>query len=365
MAARIICGPELAPQQYDPPSLPTAGLPAGQSRKDATLNFLRKLAPLLALTLLALTPASAQQAYTPRPGSGERTRILDAIRPGAGSGIRFIVHELRVVSGKTATYAYAAVDPSKQEYDGGEFLLKNTGGWRVIWSVTGGGTDDCSAAASYYGSALALLTAEGIDPDALNPQLQEEHLRLKTFAAEDPNCTAIGDLGPELQALAPKPAPVRAQARPRLLPHPRFSAPISDVDLDGDGQPDVITVVHILSNSPGRMIEQGISIANPWDTDASAQALPDEEQAMALLIHSSRSGARHLLHSPYVEISGKLRGGLPVEAGRAKSRLARGFRKDCPAMRHDFLLMATEAGIDIALFWGAGRYEVCWPNEAP
>lgn len=34
-------------------------------------------------------------------------------------------------------------------------------------------------------------------------------------------------------------------------------------------------------------------------------------------------------------------------------------------MRHDFLLMATDAGIDIALFWNAGRYEVCWPEEIP
>jgi hypothetical protein len=29
--------------------------------------------------------------------------------------------------------------------------------------------------------------------------------------------------------------------------------------------------------------------------------------------------------------------------------------------------MATEAGIDIALFWNgrAKRYDLCWPNEIP
>lgn len=325
------------------------------------MNPLRKLLPLVALALFGLTPAAARQVHTPRPGSTERTQILDAIRPSPGSGIRFIVRELRVVAGKTATYAHAAVEPSKQEYDGGEFLLKNTGGWRVIWSVTGGGTDDCSTAADYYASAITLLNAEGIDPDVLNPQLQEEYLRLKTFAAQDPDCTAIGDLGPELPAVAVEPA----RTRPRLLPHPRFPAPITDADLDGDGQPDAITIVHILADAPGRVIEPDIAIANPWDNDALAQALPYEDQAMALLIQSSRSGARHLLHSPYVEISGNVRGGVPVEAGRAKSRLAAAFRKDCPTMRHDFLLMATDAGIDIALFWKAGRYEVCWPAEIP
>lgn len=321
-----------------------------------------KLLPLIALVL---TPASAQQAHTPLPGTTERTQILDAVRPSPGSNIRFIVHELRVIAGRTATYAYAVVEPSKQEYDGGEFLLKNTGGWRVIWSVMGGGTDSCSTAADYYASALALLTAEGIDPDVLNPQLQEEHLRLKTFAAQDPYCTAIVDLGPELPAIATEPEPVPAQARPRLLTHPRFPAPITDADLDGDGKADVITIVHILSDAPGRMIEREISIANPWDTDAPTQALPEDEQPMALLMHNSRSGTGHLLHSPYVELSAGVRGGAPVEAVRAKSRLARAFRKDCPAMRHDFLLMATEAGIDIALFWNAGRYEVCWPAEIP
>ncbi|MGE3744294.1 MAG: hypothetical protein AB7G25_01030 [Sphingomonadaceae bacterium] len=330
------------------------------------MSLLRILLPLIAPTLLGLTPASAQQAHRPHPGSTERTQILDAIRPTAGSNIRFIVHELRVIPGKTAIYAYAMVEPSKQEYDGGEFLLKNTSGWRVIWSVTGGGTDDCSTAADYYASAFALLTREGIDPDALNPQLQEEHLRLKTLAAEDPDCTAIGDLGPELISGWKQDEPeAMAQARPRILVHPRFPAPVTSADLDGDGKPDTISIMSILSSGAGRVIAADVAVANPWDTADPAQVLPDEEQPMALLVQSSRSGIRYLLQSPYIELSAGLRGGAPIEAQSAKSRLARAFRKDCPAMRHDFLLMATEAGIDIALFWNAGHYEVCWPDEIP
>lgn len=325
------------------------------------MTLIRKLLLPFALALLTGTPAAAQQAYTPRPGTPERTQILNAIRPSPGSNIRFIVHDLRVIEGNNTKYAYAVVEPSKQEYDGGEFLLKHTDSWRVIWSVTGGGTDGCGTAADYYASALTVLTAEGIDPDALSPQLQEEYLRLKTFAAADPDCVTIGDLGPEPPAALEE----RAQHRPRILPNPRFPAPITDADLDGDGRPDRITIVHILSDAPGRDVERDIVIANPWDSDAAAQALPDEDQTMALLIDSSRSGARHLLHSPYVEISGNVRSGAPVEVQRAKTRMARTFRKDCPTLHHDFLLMATEAGIDIALFWNAGRYEVCWPEEIP
>lgn len=144
---------------------------------------------------------AAQQIRIPPPGSSERKQILDALRPSPGSKIRFIVHQLKVIDGQTATFAYAVVDPSRQEYDGGEYLLQKSGGWRVIWSVTGGGTDDCRTAAAYFQSALRLLTAAGIDPDLVTPQLHEEYLRLATFAAEDPDCTALGDLGPELPVI--------------------------------------------------------------------------------------------------------------------------------------------------------------------
>ncbi|WP_374614783.1 hypothetical protein [Sphingorhabdus sp.] len=329
------------------------------------------------LALPGLTPAAAQQVHTPPPGTSERTQILDALRPSPGSTIQFIAHELKVIKGKTATYAYSVVDPAKQEYDGGEFILKKDGAWRVIWSVTGGGTDNCSTAATYYQSALLMFQAEGIDPDVVNPQLHEEYLRLATFAAEDPDCWALGDLGPEIPpsdqkvgcaACHPDDLPSgSAQARSRIAPHPRFPATVIEADLDGDGKPDAVKVVHILPGSAGRGIDRNFVIANPWDSDASAQALPDEGQPMALLVDSSRTGTRHLLHSTYVEISAAVRADHPVQAKRGNTRLARGFRKDCPDLRRDFLLMATDAGIDVALFWNtnANRYEVCWPEEIP
>lgn len=327
---------------------------------------------IMLLSLLGIMPAAAQQVRTPPPGTSERTQILDALRPSPGSKIRFVVHQMKVIKGKTATYAYAVVAPSKQEYDGGEYLLKQDGGWRVIWSVTGGGTDDCRTAAIYYQSALRLFQAEGIDPDGVNPQLHEEYLRLATFSAEDPDCTALGDLGPDLPVSDEKgddrdgPQPGN-QARSRIAPHPRFRAPVTQADLDGDGKPDTISVVHILPGGAGRDLPLGIVIANPWDSDASAQGLTDEDQTMALVVENSRTSTRYLLHSLYVEISARVGAGPPVAVERANTRLARGFRKDCPDLRHDFLRMATEAGIDIALFWNAGtnRYDVCWPNEIP
>ena len=247
------------------------------------------------VAVLGLTPAAAQQVRTPPPGTSERTQILNALRPSPGAKIRFIVHQLKVIKGKTATYAYVVIEPSKQEYDGGEYLLKQDGGWRVIWSVTGGGTDDCRTAASYYQSALRLFQAEGIDPYAINPQLQEECLRLATFAAEDPDCAALGDLGPDLP-VSDEQADDRDglqpgnEARSRIAPHPRFRSPVTQADLDGDGKPDAISVVHILPASAGRELAPDIIIANPWDSDASAQGLTDDDQTMALVVENSRTG---------------------------------------------------------------------------
>ena len=339
------------------------------------MTIMRLLCQLTLLAMTCLTPAAAQQVRTPPPGSSERAAILAALQPVPGAKVRFIVHELQLVEGKTGQYAYAIVDPSKQEYDGGEFLLKNTGGWRVIWSVTGGRTNDCRTAAVYYQSALRTLETDGIDPDVVNPKLHEEYLRLATFSSEDPDCTALGDLGPELPTIASEPAcpecnsnkskPVTTQNKPRVIADPRHRAPISGADLDGDGKPDAVSIVHILPAGAGRRIDSNMVIANPWDTDASAQAVPDEDTQMALLIENSKSGTRYLLHSPYIELSNNLLSGVPVKVRRGKTSLARAFRKDCPQMRHDFLLMATEAGIDIALFWNANRFEVCWPEEIP
>lgn len=343
------------------------------------MTLTKKLFLLAMLVLTTITPAAAQQAYSPSPGAAERTRILDAIRESARLDIRFIVHSLRVAKGTSAQYADAVVEPSKQEYDGGEFLLKYEGKWRVVWSVNGGGTDDCRTAAIYYQSALRTLEANEIDPDKLSPQLSGNYQQLATVALEDLDCITIGDLGPELPPVAASHAcrtcDVPGVPRgflsytpvPRILSDPRLPSPNTTADLDGDNRPDEVTVVHIMPSAPNRTIHQDLVFANPWDADPSAQPMPEEDTQLALLIKNSASGTRYLLHSPYVKRSNNLRSRGPVDVALARSSLAAAFRKDCPALRNNFLAMSTDAGIDIALFWSASanEYDVCWPNEIP
>lgn len=156
------------------------------------------LAAALIASALGATVAIAQKPHTPRPGTAERTRILDAIRGNPRNSVRFIVHDLFVIKGKDATFAYAVVEPSKQEYDGGQYILEARGSgqdWRVIWSVRGGGSSDCDAAAEYYRSVARYLKVRGVRVGDLNPTHEEE---LQNLTAGEDGCWTIGDLGPEL-----------------------------------------------------------------------------------------------------------------------------------------------------------------------
>lgn len=172
-------------------------------RVRGTMLFWKRFSALsaaaaLAASVVGASPAIAQKPVTPRPGSAERTQILDAIRKDFSKDVRFIVHGLFVMKGRDATFAYANVAPSKEESDGGEFILEARGPgqkWRVIWSVRGGGTSDCDAAADYYRSVARYLEARGVRVGDLNPTHEEE---LKNLTVSDGGCWTIGDLGPEL-----------------------------------------------------------------------------------------------------------------------------------------------------------------------
>lgn len=134
----------------------------------------------------------------------QRTQILDAIRSGSGINVRYLVHSLSVIKGSDATFAYAVVTPSQQEYDGGEFILesrakKGREKWRVIWSVNGGGTNDCVDVAAYYAAITRYLKAHNVAANALNSGHTKTLENLSAAAAQDQSCTTIGDLGPNIE----------------------------------------------------------------------------------------------------------------------------------------------------------------------
>jgi hypothetical protein len=173
------------------------------SRARALFAFISGAA--VVASCLCAPQALAQQVKIPPPASAARTEILDAIRPDPHSKIRFVVHSLRVITGKTASFAYASVEPSKQEYDGGEYVLQRDGGtaghkWRVIWAIAGGGTNSCADIADYFQALTQHLKRHAIPADALRPGHGKEARHHAAAAAADRDCAAIGDLGPDLPA---------------------------------------------------------------------------------------------------------------------------------------------------------------------
>lgn len=165
-------------------------------------------AATILLSCVDATAAPPQTVTTPQRGSIERSQILDAIRPVSATKVRFIVHSLRVINGKEARFAYASVEPSRQEYDGGEYILEarspqGGGKWRVIWAVTGGGTNDCSDVARYYRSVAQHLEGYGVRADILHPGHTDQMETLTASAIADETCTTVGDFGPEITSVGP------------------------------------------------------------------------------------------------------------------------------------------------------------------
>ncbi|NMN03900.1 MULTISPECIES: hypothetical protein [unclassified Novosphingobium] len=163
--------------------------------KRALLHLL--IAACLWTSSMESGPAWARPARitTPPPGSQLRTQILDALRSSDFPDIRFIVHVLHVAQGKGSVLAFASVEPSHGGSDGqfGDFILENRRGWHVIWGITAGGSNSCARLAAHYASAIRLLVAQGVDPDALYPGLMSNYRR-EEAGARDPNCNDVGDI---------------------------------------------------------------------------------------------------------------------------------------------------------------------------
>lgn len=147
----------------------------------------------------------------------------------------------------------------------------------------------------------------------------------------------------------------------RIAPHPKFGRLVITAELTGDGKPEIVHVVRVLPRKAGSRLAGQVPVYNPWD--AREQRIGDRGAQMALRI--TGSGKTWLLHSDYVRLSAEVMQGAPVEVAAKRSAVARGFRSECPGIRNDVLVMATPAGIDIALYWAKDRYAVCWPNEEP
>lgn len=156
------------------------------------------------------------------------------------------------------------------------------------------------------------------------------------------------------------PVDLAALFGPAVAAHPLARAPLAELDLDGDGRPDRIWVVRLARGGADALAKE-TQRANPFGK----RALGRSGETLALAIQHA-SGARWLVHdSAFFSTPIWQSGPLPIEAAKKGSAQHRAAAAAGAKPRGDLLLLGTEAGIDVALFWNGRTYLVNAPKEEP
>ena len=142
-------------------------------------------------------------------------------------------------------------------------------------------------------------------------------------------------------------------------------------DFNGDGLEDRLEWVQVAA---GTQLPQGLVVANPWDRQparAGRAALP---VAFAIR-HGTATGGpcrRWLLAHPNLLASPLWRSYLageentpPLSLVRSGSKEHQAWRRRVKTLRGDGIVMGSEAGIDLLLYWTGSAYGVFWPPEEP
>lgn len=150
-------------------------------------------------------------------------------------------------------------------------------------------------------------------------------------------------------------------ASPCELGPPRqgdHEAPSLEADFDGNRRIDRLWLLPAASQPEAR----GRAI-DPWRR----QQRPFDPAALALVIDRGRGGAgclliqnRRFFATPIWE-----EGGAPVQILPRLSAQARAWRKAARGWRGDGVLLGTEAGVDILLYWDGRQPRIAQRNEAP
>lgn len=150
------------------------------------------------------------------------------------------------------------------------------------------------------------------------------------------------------------------QFGPAVAAHPLAPSPFAELDLDGDGRPDRIWVVRLARGGADALARE-VRRANPFGR----RGLAARGEPLALAIRHG-SGERWVLHDGAFFASPIWQSApLPLEVAKRGGRRHRDAVAAGAKPRGDLLLVGTEAGIDMALFWDGRAYVVNAPDEEP
>jgi hypothetical protein len=155
----------------------------------------------------------------------------------------------------------------------------------------------------------------------------------------------------------------------RVQASDRFAAPFATGDFDGDGTPDAVYLVTILPQSADHKLAADVTVISKLFGTAPLGAR-GESLALAIL-HDG--GKRKFLLTGYQgeNTSGYFESPIwsgtptPLAVATRGSKSFEEFQKQEKKIKHDILVVGTEAGIDTALYWSGKSYAIFRPVEEP
>jgi hypothetical protein len=130
-------------------------------------------------------------------------------------------------------------------------------------------------------------------------------------------------------------------------------------DFDNDGIADSLYAVKI---SPTAKVTNSVKVLNLWQ----ATTNPASKSALGLLIQGSRNSMSYLLrYDPYFNSPIWQEAKLPVDVVKRGSSGYQKWRSQIPTLKGDGIILGTEAGINMLVYWDGSNYRLYTPNEIP
>jgi hypothetical protein len=155
----------------------------------------------------------------------------------------------------------------------------------------------------------------------------------------------------------------------RVSENARFKAPYLTADLDGDGAADAIYLVSIAAASPKAVIAPDVTVSSKL---FHSQPLGAHAEKLALAIALAKGKRKFLVTGYQGEGVSDFFGSpmwseksVPLSVAKKGSQAWRDFQQQEKRIRNDVLVVGTEAGIDMALYWNGNAFALFEPAEEP